>query len=76
MDYWYSHKGETMPETGHLLVVTDWQGEPKCIVEITSVENADIKMSRKEFAAAGKEIKRWLGGVKLTGDSSLWNVKN
>lgn len=55
MDYWYSHKGETMPETGHLLVVTDWQGEPKCIVEITSVEKCHYKDVSQEFAAAEGE---------------------
>lgn len=55
MDYWYSHKGETMPEIGHLLVVTDWQGEPKCIVEITSVEKCRYKDVTQEFAAAEGE---------------------
>lgn len=55
MDYWYSRKGETMPEIGHLLVVTDWQGEPKCIVEITSVEKCRYKDVTQEFAAAEGE---------------------
>lgn len=55
MDYWYSHKGETIPEIGHLLVVTDWQGEPKCIVEITSVEQCRYKDVTQEFAAAEGE---------------------
>ncbi|PNH83304.1 ASCH domain-containing protein [Vibrio diazotrophicus] len=55
MDYWYSHKGETKPETGHLLVVTDWEGEPKCIVEITSVEKCRYKDVTQEFAAAEGE---------------------
>jgi len=55
MDYWYSHKGETKPETGHLLVVTDWEGEPKCIVEIISVEKCRYKDVTQEFAAAEGE---------------------
>ena len=36
LEYWYSHEGETMPVVGHLQVVTDWNGEPVCIVELTS----------------------------------------
>ncbi|NIY91082.1 ASCH domain-containing protein [Vibrio diazotrophicus] len=55
MDYWYSHKGEPMPEVGHLQVVTDWEGEPKCIVEITSVEKCRYKDVTQDFAAAEGE---------------------
>ncbi|WP_165312964.1 ASCH domain-containing protein [Vibrio ziniensis] len=55
MDYWYSHQGETMPEVAHLQVVTNWQGEPICIIEITSVEKSRYKDVTAEFAAAEGE---------------------
>ncbi|WP_108652649.1 ASCH domain-containing protein [Dongshaea marina] len=55
MDYWYSHKGEPMPEAGHLLVVTNWSGEPVCIVEITSVTKCKYNEVTPEFAAAEGE---------------------
>ena len=38
LEYWYSHEGESMPVVGHLQVVTDWDGTPVCIIEVTSVE--------------------------------------
>ncbi|WP_072606373.1 ASCH domain-containing protein, partial [Vibrio vulnificus] len=37
LDYWYSEKGEPMPVVGHLQVVTNWDGIPICIIEMTSV---------------------------------------
>ncbi len=55
MDYWYSHEGETMPQVGHLQVVTDWSGRPVCIIEITSVEKCKYNEITAEFAAAEGE---------------------
>lgn len=51
MEYWYSHKGERMPEVGHLQVVTDWQGKPICIIEIISVSTCKYSDVTAEFAA-------------------------
>ena len=51
MEYWYSHKGETMPEVGHLQVVTNWHGEPICIIELTSVKLCRFGEVTAEFAA-------------------------
>ncbi|WP_241907431.1 ASCH domain-containing protein [Vibrio breoganii] len=51
MEYWYSHEGEAMPSVGHLQVVTDWQGEPICIIEITSVDTCKYCDITAEFAA-------------------------
>ncbi|MEZ9419868.1 ASCH domain-containing protein [Vibrio breoganii] len=51
MEYWYSHEGEAMPAVGHLQVVTDWQGEPICIIEITSVDTCKYCDVTAEFAA-------------------------
>jgi len=55
MEYWYSHEGETMPVVGHLQVVTNWQDEPVCIVEITSVSTCPYEQVTAEFAAAEGE---------------------
>ncbi|MEZ9589351.1 ASCH domain-containing protein [Vibrio breoganii] len=51
MEYWYRHEGEAMPAVGHLQVVTDWQGEPICIIEITSVDTCKYCDVSAEFAA-------------------------
>ena len=55
LDYWYSHEGELMPEIGHLQVVTNWSGDPVCIIEITSVSKCKYKDVTPEFAAAEGE---------------------
>lgn len=51
LDVWYSEQGETMPEVGHLMVVTNWDGEPICIVETTSVSKCKYNEVTAEFAA-------------------------
>ncbi|MEZ8102336.1 ASCH domain-containing protein [Vibrio bivalvicida] len=62
MEYWYSHEGELMPQVGHLQVVTNWQGEPACIIEITSVSICPYNQVTAEFAASegeGDKSLRW-----------------
>jgi uncharacterized protein YhfF len=51
MEHWYSHEGEPMPQVGHLQVVTDWHGNPVCIVEISSVSISKYCDVSAEFAA-------------------------
>lgn len=51
MAYWYSHEGEAMPKVGHLQVVTNWDGEPVCIIEIMSVSECKYSEVTAEFAA-------------------------
>ena len=55
MKHWYSHEGEPMPEIGHLQVVTNWDGIPMCIIEITSVTECQYCDVDAEFAAAEGE---------------------
>lgn len=55
MDYWYSNQGEAMPKIGHLQVVTNWTGEPICIIEITSVSRCRYCDVTEEFTAAEGE---------------------
>ncbi|EHK0035611.1 ASCH domain-containing protein [Vibrio parahaemolyticus] len=51
LEYWYSQKGEPMPEVGHLQVVSDWEGMPTCIIELTSVSKCKYCDVTAEFAA-------------------------
>ena len=44
-----------MPTVGHLQVVTNWQGDPVCIIEITSVSKRPYNQIDEEFAAAEGE---------------------
>lgn len=55
MAHWYDVEGEPMPEVGHLQVVTNWQQEPICIVEITNVSFCAYQDVSAEFAAAEGE---------------------
>lgn len=49
--YWYLEKGERMPEQGDLLVVTDWSGQPKALVELVSVTLCPFDEIDAAFAA-------------------------
>lgn len=49
--YWYLEKGERMPEQGDLLVVTDWSGQPKALVELVSVTLCRFDEIDAAFAA-------------------------
>lgn len=51
LDIWYSEQGEAMPEVGHLQVVTNWDGVPICVIEITSVSKCKYNEVTAEFAA-------------------------
>ncbi|MDD1780115.1 ASCH domain-containing protein [Enterovibrio sp. ZSDZ35] len=55
MDIWYSQEGEPYPQVGHLQVVTDFHGNPKCIIEITEVTTCPFNQVTEEFAAAEGE---------------------
>lgn len=49
--YWYRERGERMPELRDLLVVTNWQGEPKALVETLSVRECRYCEVGADFAA-------------------------
>lgn len=49
--YWYLEKSERMPEQGDLLVVTDWCGQPKALVEMVSVTLCPFDEIDAAFAA-------------------------
>ncbi len=44
-----------MPEVGHLQVVTDYHGNPFCVIEIIDVSECSFRDVTTEFAAAEGE---------------------
>ena len=50
LKYWYQFDDEPMPEIGHLMVVTDWNKKPICIIEIDSVEECKFSDVSEDFA--------------------------
>ncbi|MDX2319396.1 MAG: ASCH domain-containing protein [Moritella sp.] len=60
MKHWYQSGAEPMPKVGHLLVVTDWSGEPTSIVEITAVSECKYVDVTAEFAYSEGEGDRSL----------------
>lgn len=69
LDIWYSEQGETMPEVGHLMVVTNWDGKPMCIVETTSVSKCRYSEVTADFAASEGEGDKTLSWWK----KAHWN---
>jgi len=46
----YEADSEPLPEVGQLSVITNWKGEPQCIVEVTEVEIKPYNEVSAEFA--------------------------
>lgn len=46
----YEAENEPVPEVGQLSVITNWSGEPQCIVEVTDVEITPYNEVSAEFA--------------------------
>ncbi|BFM51376.1 ASCH domain-containing protein [Marinomonas sp. THO17] len=61
MAHWYYQENEVYPQVGHLQVVTNWQGQPVCIIEITQVLECPFNQISAEFAAAEGEGDKSLG---------------
>lgn len=63
-DYEVSHKA--LPKVGDLSVVTNWQGQPRCIIESTQVELVPYAEVSAAFAAIEGEgdgsLHSWLEG--------------
>ncbi len=46
----YEAEAEPLPEVGQLSVITNWDGVPQCIVEVTSVEIMPFNKVSEDFA--------------------------
>lgn len=51
----YKAEGQSLPSPGNLSIVTDWAGEPLCVIETTAVELVPFNRVSAEFAAAEGE---------------------
>ncbi|MDW2112885.1 ASCH domain-containing protein [Vibrio sp. 1731] len=60
LELWYREHGETMPQLGHLQVVTNWDGDPVCVIRITDVSTCKYEDVTAEFAFAEGEGDRTL----------------
>ena len=55
LKYWYESAEEPYPRVTQLMVVTNWNGKPVCIIETTHVEECAYDQVTAEFAAAEGE---------------------
>lgn len=51
----YEAEGQRLPEPGDLSIVTDWFGQPQCVIETQSVEVVAFHEVTAEFAATEGE---------------------
>ncbi len=47
----YEAEGEPLPAVGDLSIVTDWEGQARCVIRTTSVEVIPFEAVSPEFAA-------------------------
>lgn len=57
----FEHDGKSPPQAGALSVVTNWGGEPMCVIETTSVSVVPFDKVDAQFAAAEGEGDETLG---------------
>jgi uncharacterized protein YhfF len=51
----YEAEGQRLPRPGDLSIVTDWSGQPQCVIETQSVEVVPFHQVTAEFAATEGE---------------------
>ena len=49
--WWYEKHNEALPKVGDKHIITDWDGNPKAVIEITKVEQVPFNQITPEFAA-------------------------
>ena len=61
--WWFKKYGEKFPKPGDLAIVTNWEGEPKAIIETIKVELVKFKDITPEYASmegeGDKSLKYW-----------------
>ena len=60
LKHWYISGALPMPQVGHLMVVTNWDGEPSSIIEISSVSESRFCDVDEDFAFSEGEGDRSL----------------
>lgn len=49
--WWYHKHKEALPKVGDKHIITDWEGNPKAVIEITKIEQVPYNQITPEFAA-------------------------
>jgi uncharacterized protein YhfF len=61
--YWYNMTKEPLPKEGEFSVVTDYLGEPQCIIKTTKITIVPFKEVNEDFARAegegDKSLEQW-----------------
>ncbi len=55
LEWHFEALGLRLPRSGDLSVVTDWRGDPRCVIEVTGVELRSFDLVEAGFAAAEGE---------------------
>jgi uncharacterized protein YhfF len=62
----YESENKPLPQPGHFSIVTNWHGEPMCVIETTEVEVVKFNEVTEEFAAIEGEgdgsLSDWMEG--------------
>jgi len=63
LKYWYEIENETIPEVGDLNIITDWEGNPVCVIKNIKVSIIPFKDVDEDFAyregEGDKSLKHW-----------------
>ena len=49
--WWFNKNGESLPKSGDLHIITNWEGKAKAIIETTQIDLAPYNEVTEEFAA-------------------------
>ncbi|WP_326909746.1 ASCH domain-containing protein [Sedimentibacter sp. MB31-C6] len=52
---YYSSENEELPKVGDLSIITNWEGEAKCIIRTSNIDIVPFKNVTEEFAATEGE---------------------
>nr|UNK06533.1 ASCH domain-containing protein [Psychrobacter sp. PraFG1] len=59
----WDYDSEPLPNIGSLTIVTDWEGRPICITQLTDIRIEKFKDVTEDFAQAeGREMVLMIGG--------------
>jgi len=48
--WWYKNTNEKLPEVGDINIVTNWEGQAQCVIQVSKIEMLPFNEITKEFA--------------------------
>ena len=66
----YQIEGEEIPKEGNLSVITDWDGNPRCVIKTTRVRIIPYKDMTFDIANLKARMTLWNPGEKIMKSSS------